>query len=156
MLIIDIPGFKTIEAEHLVLDYNGTLAIDGNMIGGVRTLLERLSESLTIHIITADTFGKLKSSVTDIPCHWKILPQLHQDIGKEQYVKMLGNENVIAIGNGSNDALMLKSAALAIALVQTEGASVRTIFNAHIVCHSVIDALELLLNPLRLIATLRS
>ncbi len=34
MLRIDIPGYKIIKAEHLVLDFNGTMAIDGRLIDG--------------------------------------------------------------------------------------------------------------------------
>ena len=37
MIEIDIPGYKTLHLEHLVLDYNGTLAVDGVLIDGVAT-----------------------------------------------------------------------------------------------------------------------
>ena len=29
MIKIEIPGRETIEIEHVVLDYNGTIALDG-------------------------------------------------------------------------------------------------------------------------------
>ena len=57
MIFIDIPGYKKIEAEHLVLDYNGTLAIDGKLIDGVKPLLEKVSRKIKLHVLTADTFG---------------------------------------------------------------------------------------------------
>ena len=34
MIAINIPGSTSIEARHLVLDFNGTLAIDGKLIEG--------------------------------------------------------------------------------------------------------------------------
>ena len=30
-MIIEIPGYQTLDLEYLVLDYNGTIAIDGKM-----------------------------------------------------------------------------------------------------------------------------
>ena len=155
MLAIDIPGFKKVGAAHLVLDYNGTLAIDGKLIEGVLPLLKVLCNHLTIHILTADTFGTSKVEVSETNCILKVIEPKVQDIQKEMYVINLGIDNVIAVGNGMNDALMLKSAALGIAVIQNEGASVNTLINADIVCNSIVNALELLTNPLRIVATLR-
>jgi hypothetical protein len=46
MLKIDIPEFKIINAEHLVLDFNGTIAIDGMFIEGVIGQLVQISANL--------------------------------------------------------------------------------------------------------------
>ena len=155
MIKIDIPGYKNIEAEHLVLDYNGTLAIDGKLIEGVRQLLEILSKHLTIHIVTADTFGTSDHELTGVNCKYQILDQTVQDIQKEMYVIDLGKEKVIAIGNGRNDILMLREAALSIMVIQQEGAYAKLAEYSDIACFSIKDALNLLLNPMRIIATLR-
>ena len=32
MIRIDVPGREIIEIEHVVLDYNGTIALDGQLI----------------------------------------------------------------------------------------------------------------------------
>ena len=61
MIIVEIPGRKSIEVHHLVLDFNGTLAIDGKLIDGTKPLLELLSNQLTIHVVTAVTFGTAES-----------------------------------------------------------------------------------------------
>ena len=156
MIKIDIPGQKKIEAEHLVLDLNGTLAIDGRLIEGVEHLLELLSHNLMIHVLTADTFGTSKSELKPINCKHVILNPSEQDEQKEQYVINLGKEKVIAIGNGRNDKLMIKQAALGIAVIQKEGIFGELIGVSDIVSLSIMDALELLLNPLRIIATLRN
>jgi len=151
-----IPGYKTLVLKHLVLDYNGTLAVDGNLEDGVQQLLEALSQDLEIHVITADTFGKVKSGVEGIPCRVSILPLENQDQGKLDYIIRLGSHQTACIGNGRNDGLMLKESALGIAVILNEGAAVSTLMAADVVCTSIVSALELLLNPLRLTATLRS
>jgi soluble P-type ATPase len=156
MIKIDIPGETKIEAEHLVLDFNGTLAIDGRLIEGIENLLELLSHKLMIHILTADTFGTSKSELEPINCKHVILNPYQQDELKEQYVIDLGKENVIAIGNGRNDRLMIKQAALGIAVIQKEGIFGELICVSDIVTLSITEALDLLLNPLRIIATLRN
>ena len=50
MLNLNIPGAAPLELEHLVLDYNGTLALDGDIIDGVEWRLQALSETLSIHL----------------------------------------------------------------------------------------------------------
>ena len=34
MITVNIPGYRKIELEHLVLDHNGTLACDGKLLEG--------------------------------------------------------------------------------------------------------------------------
>lgn len=156
MIKIEIPGYKALQLEHLVLDFNGTLACDGDLLPGVRSCLESLSQQVHIHVLTADTFGKARAALAGLPCELTVLGTECQDIGKVSYVEKLGAIHVAAIGNGRNDRLMLKTAALGIAVIQKEGASVETLIEADVVARDIVDALNLLLFPLRLIATLRS
>lgn len=156
MIKVDIPGYRTLELEHLVLDYNGTLACDGAVIPGVEACLQALSEKLKIHVLTADTFGKVKSGLAGFPCEISVLPIEDQAAGKLSYIKDLGRRCTACIGNGRNDRRMLKEAALGIAVILEEGAAVETLTSADVVFTSIVAALDLLLNPLRLTATLRS
>ena len=156
MIEINIPGYRTLKLEHIVFDYNGTLAVDGEVIPGVKELLRSLAERLIVHILTADTFGKVKSRLSDLPCNITILPENEQDIGKRNFVQSLGANRTVAVGNGRNDRLMLQSSVLGIAVILGEGASAQTLAMADVVCTSIIEALALLENPLRLVATLRS
>jgi len=87
MIEIEIPGYKTLKIAHLVLDYNGTLAFDGGLIDGVKASLGELSQMLTVHVITADTFGSVKKALEDIDCNLALIPLDHQDIAKLEYVK---------------------------------------------------------------------
>jgi soluble P-type ATPase len=156
MIKIDIPGNKTLNLEHLVLDYNGTIAFDGALIKGVKACLAELSQMLTIHVITADTFGSVKKTIEDIHCKLAVIPLDHQDVTKLEYVNNLGCEQTVSMGNGVNDRLMLKASALGVAVIQGEGAAFETLASADVVCTDIQSALLLLSNPLRLIATLRS
>jgi soluble P-type ATPase len=156
MIEIKIPGHKILELENLVLDYNGTIAFDGALIDGVKESLAELSKILTVHVITADTFGSVKKTLADIDCNLALIPLGHQDVAKQEYVKNLGCEKTVSMGNGANDRLMLKASALGVAVIQEEGAAFETLASADVVCTSIQSALSLLNNPLRLIATLRS
>ncbi len=156
MIEVNIPGYKVLRIEHLVLDHNGTLAVDGILIEGVKKRLEDLSRVLQIHVVTADTFGKARSQLEGIPCELTVLPTGNQDLGKLAFVKRLGSDRTACIGNGRNDCLMLKEAALGIAVILAEGAAAISLTSADVVCASILSALELLQNPLRLTATLRS
>jgi soluble P-type ATPase len=156
MIEINIPGNKILKLEHLVLDYNGTIAFDGALIDGVKECLAELSQMLTVHVITADTFGSVKKAIEDVDCKLAVIPLDRQDAAKLEYVKNLGCEKTVSMGNGTNDRLMLKASALGVAIIQGEGAAFETLASADVVCTDILFALSLLSNPLRLIATLRS
>ena len=156
MIAIDIPGYGRFGLEHLVLDHNGTLAVDGRLLTGVAQKLRQLAADLRIHVVTADTFGLAQAELAGLPVTVTILPADGQAEAKRDFVARLGADTVIAVGNGRNDRLMLRAAAIGIALVQREGASAETLAAADVVCASIIDALELLDHPKRLVATLRS
>jgi len=156
MIDIRIPGFKQVTVEHLVLDFNGTLACDGILAEGVRELLVRLSRDLQIHILTADTHGNAAAACEGLPCRLVVLPQGAQDVAKRDYVRNLGPARTVCVGNGRNDRLMVKEAAIGIAVIGEEGASAETAAAAHAVCRSPREALSLLADPRRLVATLRA
>ena len=156
MISVTIPGWKTLQLSHLVLDYNGTIAFDGRLIDGVKERLTALATSLTIHVLTADTFGSVREALADIACRLAIIPVEEQAEAKLAYVGELGPETCVCIGNGRNDRFMLKEAALGIALLQAEGAAVEALLAADVLARNILDALDLLSHPLRLTATLRS
>ena len=156
MLEADIPGYGSLRLRHLVLDYNGTLAVDERLLPGVGRRLRALRRVLEIHVVTADTFGAARTALAGLPCHVSILPSRGQDRAKRAYVARLGPARTVAIGNGRNDRLMLRSAALGIAVLQAEGAAAAALAAADVVVPTVAEALDLLAKPLRLVASLRS
>jgi soluble P-type ATPase len=156
MLEIKIPGHGILNLSHLILDYNGTIACDGHLLQGVKERLADLSTSLDVHVLTADTFGSVRKALSDVSCHVEIIPIEDQAQEKLDYIQLLGLENCVCMGNGRNDRLMLKNAALGVAVVQAEGGAADAILAADIVVGNILDALDLLRHPLRLAATLRS
>ncbi len=155
MFEIDIPGFGFVRLEHLVSDFTGTLSVDGKLLSGVKERLNKISEFLKVHILTADTFGKAKVELKGINCEIHILKGKDHDIQKEEYVKKLGAGSVVAFGNGNNDRKMLNAAKIGMAVCLNEGCSKDAIASADVFVISIIDALDLLLHPKRLKATLR-
>lgn len=156
MLSIPIPGGPQFALTHLVLDYNGTLAEDGVLLAGAAERIAALAEHLTVHVVTADTFGSAAQQLDGLPVQLQVLPGSGQDVAKRALVQSLGAAQCVAVGNGRNDALMLAEAGLGIAVIQAEGAARAAIDSADILCRSLCDALDLLLRPKRLSATLRN
>ena len=156
MLEIEIPGYGWLILRHLVMDYNGTLALDGGLVPGVGKRLIQLSQSLNLHVVTADTHGGAQQNLKGLPCGLQILPAEQQAEAKKAYVQKLGAKETVAIGNGRNDRLMLREAALGVGVVLNEGAFSATLADADMVRTSIADALDLLRFPLRLVAGLRT
>lgn len=156
MLEIVIPGKESLRFEHLVLDYNGTLAVDGEPVPGVLERLEAISSHLMVHVITADTFGKVKDRLGAAGfIKVSVLPVGDQTRAKLNYIGELGIDRCVAVGNGRNDQSMIEAAALGITVILAEGCAAEALRAADVVCTDICNALDLLLNPLRLIATLR-
>jgi len=155
MLNFNIPGMGEIQLKHLVCDFSGTLSVDGILIDGVADRLKQLSEHLEIHVITADTHGKAKSALKNINCSLEFIEDEYQDMYKEKFIEGFGAQYVVAVGNGNNDKLMLQTSHIGIAVCLAEGVAREATHNADILVHSINDALDLLLKPNRLIATLR-
>ncbi len=155
MFEIDVPGFGLVQLEHLVSDYTGTLSVDGKLLPGVKDQLNKLSQGMKVHILTADTFGIAKAELEGVKCEFHILEGTNHDVQKEAYVCKLGPDKVIALGNGNNDRKMLKTARIGVAICLREGCSVDAIKAADIQVNSTTDALDLLLYPKRMKATLR-
>jgi len=155
MFELEIPGFGPVKLEYLVSDYTGTLSVDGRLLPGVRERLNLIAAFMEVHILTADTFGKVLEELKGMPCQIHILTGADHDIQKEDYIKRLGPEHVIAFGNGNNDRRMLKAAKIGIAVSEGEGCAVDAIQAADIHVRSALDGLDLLLHPKRMKATLR-
>jgi soluble P-type ATPase len=155
LLELSIPGRPDLRINYLVLDYNGTLAVDGKLLIGVAERLVELAPKLDIHVITADTFGMAAVETAGLPLTLQVIGQGYQATAKLALVESLGPESVVAVGNGANDHLMLRAAALGICVLGGEGASTPTLLASEVVVRNAVDALDLLLHPGRLAATLR-
>ena len=152
MLIVEIPGAGTLRLEHLVLDLNGTLTDRGELIAGVAERLRRLAGCLQLHLLSADTFGTARGIADRLDVS---VATIGTGAEKAAFVGALGPGTTAAIGNGRNDEAMLRVATLGIAVLGPEGAAGPALLAADVICGSVVDALELLLDERALAATLR-
>lgn len=155
MLKLTIPGTGTIAIKHLVFDVNGTLAVDGEISDQVVKKVQQLRTQLQVHLLTADTHGKQKLIDKKLGFEAIRVQPGSESEQKAKYIAALGPGSVAAFGNGANDVLMLKNAGLGIAIIGPEGANRDAIAAADIVTTNIEDALQLLLNPKRIIAVLR-
>jgi soluble P-type ATPase len=156
MIAVDIPGFRDLRLDHLVVDYNGTLAKDGVLLPGVAEAIHALAGTIQIHVVTADTFGLAAEQLAGLPVERVIIAGAAQADRKLEFVESLDADHVFAIGNGRNDRKMLAAAAVGIALIQREGGAVESFISADVIALDILDAFGLLQHPKRLIATLRS
>jgi P-type E1-E2 ATPase len=155
MIELDIPGRGTIKLEHLVSDVNGTLALDGRLLDGIARMIHNLQDRLQIHLLTADTHGRQGIIDQQLNLTAVKVSRGREAEQKAAYVHDLGEDTVIALGQGANDAAMLKTAMIGIGLVSVEGIAVETLLSADIIVPDIYAAFDLLVNPLRLVASLR-
>ena len=155
MISINIPGWGTANVENIMLDLNGTIATDGIISPIVKDKIKALSEKAKIYFLTVDTHGTATRETAGINADLIIIPGENSNKGKCEFLNTINPEMTVAIGNGYNDHLILKEAALGIAVLGEEGMSVSAMRNADIVVKNISDAFDLFLKPKRLVATLR-
>lgn len=155
MIELTIPGRGPLRLQHLVTDVNGTLAVDGVLIGGLVKRISALRDRLEIHMLTADTHGHQSLIDEQLNLTATRVQPGNEAGSKAEFVRDLGAETVVAIGQGANDAEMLKAATLGICVMSQEGVAVEALTSADILLPDIFAALDLLYKPLRIIASLR-
>jgi soluble P-type ATPase len=155
MISIDIPGWGNMEVENVVLDLNGTIATDGKIPSEVKKKINALAGQVKIYVLTADTQGTATEEIREMKVELIKIEGKDSKEGKFDFLKSLDLEKTIAMGNGNNDQFILKEAGIGIAILGDEGISVIALKQADIMVKNISDALDLLLKPKRLMATLR-
>lgn len=151
-LIRQIAGLPGLNLEHALLDLNGTTTSWGEMEESVRERLALLAEQIEVHLLSADTYGTLANVAASLGISHRVV---ENGTDKRAAVLDLGPDRCVAIGNGANDAEMLASARLGIAVLGGEGLSAAALREADVFCGSMVEALDLLLEESGLSATLR-
>ena len=155
MMKTQIPGWGELEIKNLILDFNGTIAKDGKVLEGVKELLGKIHEAgIEIYVVTADTNGTVAAECETLPVHVKIFGSDTVARDKRCLCQELGCRNTASIGNGRNDIQVFPASVLSIAVIGNEGAFTKSAMLADVLVNDVCQALELLLSPNRLIATL--
>jgi P-type E1-E2 ATPase len=156
MIKLSLPGRDwSAELNNLILDLNGTVTTDGQLLPGVKEKVEMLKDRLEIYIVTADTRGTGFEAAEKLGVHFFKVSDNDGAHDKLDFVNTIIGEETIVIGNGYNDHLALEHAALSIVVIG-EGCAVQALKKADIAVKDINDALDLLLNPLRIVATLRA
>jgi len=155
MIKIAIPERNELEIENVVFDFNGTLAVDGKLHQKVRKMMAKIKELVNIYILSSDTFGSVLEECSALDVHLEILQGDNCSTQKRRFINGLGPERTICIGNGMNDIGMFQICALSIVLIGNEGCSTKALAAADIAVRDIEDAMNLLLNPKRIAATLR-
>lgn len=132
MIMVDIPGYKSIKIKELK---------DNNV---------------NIFVITADTYGTVMEQCIELPVEVEVFNKENASEDKKQIVKKLGYDMTVTIGNGRNDIEMFKNSIISIAVIGKEGCLSKAIFEADIVVNNITDAIDLLLKHNRIIATMRN
>ena len=155
MIKIDIPGRETLEISFVVLDYNGTVARDGILLPAAAERIRALTALVPVYILTADTYGTVEAQCRDLGAAVRTFPRAGAARCKREIVECLGG-GVFAVGNGFNDIEMFDAAAMSVAVMEREGVCAALLPHADVFVAAPEDALDLLLKPDRLRATLRT
>lgn len=155
MFSVSVPGFGDLQINNVLFDLNGTLACDGIIPASTRLRLKTLGQSLTLYVMSADTHGTLETVTAGLPIQAHRVQQPLGAAAKHEFLLELGAERTIAVGNGRNDVEMLHAAALGIVILGHEGAARDALWASDLVFATIDDGLDSLINPQRLIATLR-
>ena len=154
MIKVEIPGRDVLRIEHVIFDVNGTLALDGNLIPEAAELLKELGNLVEIHLLTADTHGKQKDIDQQLGLSAVRVTEGSEAAQKADYIKNLEGGSA-AIGQGANDSLMIKDAEIGICILSPEGTATEAFLAADILTPDIQSAINLLLHPKRLVASLR-
>ncbi|MBT2663744.1 hypothetical protein [Bacillus sp. ISL-45] len=100
MLELNIPGRGQFTIHHLVLDFNGTIAFNGEMIPGVAERIMLLSKDVEIHVITADTNGSVVGQCSGLPVNVHVLQSDDHTAEKGEFVRNL--DGVICMRDRKN------------------------------------------------------
>lgn len=152
---LEIPDWKRLHLESVLFDMNGTLSSAGVVAPETRRRLADLAAQFQVVVMSADTFGTLEREMAGLPV---MIRRTEPGAGAPQklaFLETLGADSTVAVGNGRNDVLMLEASALGIAILGPEGLAREALLAADLVFASIDDALDCLLDPRRLVASLR-
>ena len=155
MIELSIPGRGGLKLQHLVTDLNGTLTLDGILIQGVPERIAAIRQKLTVHLLSADTLGRLSEIEKQLDLIGTRLTGGNEVEQKRAFVQKLGSDSVVAVGNGANDLGMLQDATLGICVMSPEGVASETLLASDLVVPDILTAFDLLDKPQRLLASLR-
>ncbi len=149
----NISGVGEMEINTIVMDLNGTLAIRGEVVKGVKEKLSELKgKGFKLILVSSDQRGNAKEISKELEIEFYAAKTLEE---KAKFMQNLNTENVAAIGNARVDIGLFSNAKLSIATLQAEGIHAGIIKHVDIIVPSIIDALNLLLDKDTISSTMK-
>lgn len=142
------------EIEFILVDFEGTLAFDRRVHPKAKDKINLLAKRTKVYILTKGEKELMEEVLGRVRAEVYYLTEGEASQRKLELLQQLGATRTVAIGNGLDDAPLLEEAGLGICVIGKEGASAETMKKADVVVSDVVDALDLLLKPLRQKATL--
>jgi soluble P-type ATPase len=149
MIPIERPGLDPLEIESVLLDFDGTLAIDRRVHPKAKDKINLLSKRTNIYVLTTQKKELIEERLRKVKAEIIYLAEGDSSRRKLDLLRQLGPSRCVAIGNGMDDAAMIQGAAIGICVIGKEGSSGEAMKNADLVFADILDALDFLLKPLR-------
>ncbi len=154
MISIQRPGQPPMDIEFLLIDYEGSLAMDGRIHPKAKDKINLLSKRLKIYIFAKGEREKVEERLRRVKGEIIFLNEGKTSGEKLEVLKKVGLERTVVIGNGVDDPALFEEARLSICVIGKEGAAGEAIKKADLVVTDILNGLDFLLKPLRQRATL--
>jgi soluble P-type ATPase len=146
-------GVGEINLDTIILDLNGTLAVDGKLVEGVIGRINKLKElGFKLYLFTGDQRGTASQQAAELGIEIMFAKTTAE---KAECSKRCNFETTVAIGNARIDIGTFENSKIKIATLQKEGIHAAIINHVDIIIPSINDALDLLINPDSFNATMR-
>jgi P-type E1-E2 ATPase len=154
MITIQRPGQEPLEIDFILIDFEGTLALDRRVHPKTKDKINLLSKRTKIYILTTGEKENVDETLNKVKAEIIYLTEGKSSQQKLDLVRQVGEERTVVIGNGIDDALMIEEAGFGICVLSKEGISLETMKKADVLFTNILEALDFLLKPLRQKATL--
>ena len=154
MIFIERPSQGNLEIEFILIDFEGTLALDRRVHPKAKDKINLLSKRAKIYILTKEEKEHAEEVLKKVKAEIIYLTEGESSQKKLDLLRQLGANRTVAIGNGADDVPMIEEAGLGICVLGKEGTFSEAIKKADVVFMNILDTLDFLLKPLRQKATL--
>jgi len=154
MITMERPGQEPLRIEYILIDFEGTLAVDRRVHPKAKDKMNLLSRRTKIYVLAQGQDQVAKEVLKKVTAEVVHLKEGESSLGKLSLLNELGPQRTVAIGNGLDDVAMVENAGLGICVISREGTASEMVEKADLVVANILDALDFLLKPMRQQATL--
>ncbi|OGP76520.1 MAG: hypothetical protein A2V86_04960 [Deltaproteobacteria bacterium RBG_16_49_23] len=154
MITILRPGQAPLKIEFILIDFEGTLALDGRVHPKAKDKINLLSKRTKLFVFTTGEKTLVEERLRKVNAEIVYVAESEASRQKLDLLRQLGPGKTVSIGNGADDAVMIEEAGLGICIIGKEAAAGEALRRADLVVTNILDALDFLLKPLRQKATL--